>query len=145
MEAVTELAAAVRQRRGTDTVVAFESAAGFWPATPAKLDVFVEKLGLSGIGEQWREVPREAAVYLAASFLALDLAYKVRLMSDVEARELAERFVGVFGADVRFFTNTDDPAGASRSWEALTESTFDAGVVAVDANTIGVVVVQDQD
>jgi hypothetical protein len=145
VESLTELAAAIRQRRGTDTVIAFEPAVGFWPVALEQLDRFVEKFGLSGIGERWREIAREAAVSLTTTFLARDLAYKMKLMSDVEARELAERFVGAFGPGARFFTNADDPAGESWSWDSLTGSTFDAGVIGVDTNTIGVIAVEDED
>jgi hypothetical protein len=136
----------VRQRRGTDTVIAFQPVPGLALDMPVALDRFVEGLGLSGIGDQWREINREAAVSLATAFLARDLAYHSQLMNDEEARTLAERFASVFGADARFFTNTDFAAGASSwGWMPLTESTFDAGLVGADASLLGALVVQDED
>jgi hypothetical protein len=141
------LIADIRKRRGTNTVVAFESATTLGPVEPAVLDQFAERVGLSGIGDQWREVSRETAVSLVAAVLVRDLAYpSVQLMQPAEARNLAERFAGRFAADARFFTNTDyEPGSSSCGWDPLTESTFDAGVVGVDATTIGVLVVQDED
>jgi hypothetical protein len=136
----------IRERRGTDTVIAFESAPHLLLNATAAIDRFVESLGLAAIGDQWREISRECAVSLATAFLARDLAYSCRLMEDDKARDLAERFGGIFTEDARFFTNTDFTAGSSSwGWQSLTESTFDAGIVGVDARIIGALVVQDED
>jgi hypothetical protein len=144
---VHRLIAAIRKRRGKNTVVAFASSSAHGPVEPTVLDRFVERVGLSGIGDQWREVSREAAVSLVAAVLAQDLAYSsVQHMPPAEARSLAERFAGKFADDARFFTNTDlEPGASSCSWDPMTESTIDAGVVGIDARTIGILVVQDED
>ncbi|MDB5311968.1 MAG: hypothetical protein JWO38_6170 [Gemmataceae bacterium] len=145
MEKSHQLIADIRRRRGTDTVVAFEPA-GRLSVDPAVLDRFAALVGLFSIGDQWREITREAAESLATVVLARDLAYSVQLMPDAEARELAKRFAREFAPDARFFTNTEYTAGASSwGWMPLTESTFDAGVLGVDVSTIGVLVVQDED
>jgi hypothetical protein len=146
VEEAQKLITDIRQGRGTDTVIAFEPVADSVSADPPVLDAFAERVGLIGIGDQWREITRAAAVSLAAAFLARDLAYSVQLMPDPEARKLAERFTRMFAPDARFFTNTDYADGAaSWGWMPLTVSTFDAGVVGLDGSTIGVLVVQDED
>ena len=146
VEEIQCLIADILQHRGRDTIVAFHPRADSTPTSLSVIDQFVARNGLSAIGDQWREISREAAVSLAATFLVRDLAYSVQLMQDHMARELADRFVIVFSADARFFTNTEYAAGASSwGWMPLTESTFDAGIVGADPSTIGVLVVQDED
>lgn len=140
------LADDIRQRRGTDTIIVFDSASDLPKVTFEALDEFVGRFGLSGIGDQWKEISREPAVSLVKDVLSRDLAYRIQIIPPVEALQLAERFAALFGPDARFFTNTDYSVGSSNwGWMPLTGATFDAGILGVDASTIGVLVVQDED
>lgn len=146
MNELERLAADIRKRRGIDTIVQFEPIAGPGPLGPATLDCFVKGLGLSPIESEWREVSRDQATLLAAAILAKDLAYGVQIISTDEAQEFGRHFISAFGNEAHFFTNTDYAIGAtSWSWMPLTNSTFDAGVLGVDEQRIGVLVVQDED
>ncbi len=83
---------------------------------------------------------------LTTSLLTHDLAYRVQQMPDAEAGKWADRFIRAFAADAQFFTNTEYVFGVSSyGWTPLTPSTFDAGVLGIDANAIGILVVQDED
>jgi hypothetical protein len=135
------VAADMKARRGSDTIVAFSSAAESEQPDISVLDAFARQIGLDAVGSQWRPVSRGDAVSLAASALARDLAYGVRQMEDAEAGALASRFVSLFDAAARFFTNR----GELGDWMPLTESTFDLGIFVIDRRWLGAMVVQDED
>ena len=136
------VAADIKSRRGSDTIVAFCAATlSEQPDIPV-LDAFARQIGVDAIGSQWRRVSRGEAASLAASALARDLAYeRVRHMDDAEASALANRFVSLFDDAGRFFTNRSEVGG----WMPLTASTFDVGIFAMDRHWLGAVVVQDED
>ena len=67
-----------------------------------------------------------------------DLAYDSRDVEVSTARELTERFLGLFGDDAYFFTvGTHTEQGKLRTWTRLTIHTLDTGVAAVDARYAG--------
>lgn len=134
----------VRQRRGG--VVAFDSARSISTVDFAVLNQFAVRWGLEDIGAAWREITREMARTLLRGLLLHDLAYGVEQMPDAGAWDLANQFVGIFTSEAQFFTNTDYGSDTMRyGWIPLTTATFDAGVLGIDENTIGILVVQDED
>jgi hypothetical protein len=71
-------------------------------------------------------------------------------MSDTEARDLATAFLDHFNDETRFLTNTrrfshgfENEPGFS--WEPVTPSTFDLGVVAEGDGVTGILWFQDED
>jgi hypothetical protein len=115
-------------------------------ATTRALDAFASGLGLARLGDLWREVGRDQARALLVSALARDLAYGERTMEDGTAASVAERFLEMFGAQARCFTNTGPfVAGGGRSWTPLTAHTFDVGVAALGEKRIGLLLLADED
>lgn len=79
--------------------------------------------------------------------LSRDLAYRVEIMSQEEANQLAERFLAFFEPPVRYFTNgyfTENPFYL-RSWDPISKATFDTGVVVLSETRIGLLWAEDED
>jgi hypothetical protein len=119
-----------------------------------ELDAFVQGMGLRPLGAAWVPLAREQALALVGQLLRFDLAYHSPAADAPAAAALAERFMAAFGADVLCYTNGTwlegfQPQGRSAlrgpSWTPLTNATFDAGVVCVDAQMIGIFLVEDED
>ena len=117
------------------------------------LDEFVERHGFKGIGGNWHEVSRQFAEGTLVWILGRDLAYGASIMNPRRAEGLAREFLAFFDDHARFFTNyavrEDEKAvmdrRASYAWAPLTEATFDAGIVVVDARLMGMLWVADED
>ena len=73
-----------------------------------------------------------------------------------EARQLAQQFLGVFPPEeTRFFTNSDfeesvelyggHPLLKISSWNSITHSTFETGVIALSPATQGIFWFEDED
>lgn len=91
-------------------------------------------------------IGREDASRLIEYLVAYDQAYGGPTDALDIADRCAEDFVRLFGDEARFFTNTTDPIDArTRSWDSLTDATFDSGVVAVSATTVGIIWFEDED
>lgn len=97
----------------------------------------------------WREVDRQAAFTIVSSCMHCDLAYRQELLPLDAARDLASRFLSLFGGEARFFTNGEPidvfRPRSSRSWFPITAATFDAGVIAVSPSRVGIFWVEDED
>ena len=74
------------------------------------------------------------------------MAYKAEIMPEARAAQLAERFLGEFGVGTRYFSNgawhlppvqRSDWVVESASWDAVTDATFDMGVLAVGRQRSG--------
>jgi hypothetical protein len=61
------------------------------------------------------------------------------------ADSCAEQFVALFLLDAIFFTNSTEPFLQTKSWDPLTDSTFDSGIVAVSKSRIGAIWFEDED
>lgn len=105
------------------------------------VDHFVEKCGLLGLGENWREISRDEAQCIATRILNRDMAYGVELMKLDRARLLAASLVGIFDVTGRFYTNQCKNGGFS----PISDSSFDTGIVCVDVTRLGILWVQDED
>ena len=104
----------------------------------AAIDAFVGTLGFKGLGDEWMEVPRIDAVQIVTKVLHKDLAYGVQMVTEEEATILAEKFIALFGEAARFYSNHFG------GWP-ISESTFDAGVVGISNDQLGILWVEDED
>lgn len=97
------------------------------------------------------EVTAEKAQLILAAILSRDLAYKSEAMSRSRADELAQEFISTQEPRAKFFSNADwsqyfdRPRPSSFTWDNLTESTFDAGVLAIGEQLASCVWVEDED
>lgn len=109
------------------------------------------QFGLRPLGNAWREVDRERAATILRSLLERDLAYNSDVDSAPLAEEVSRHFVQEFCDGARFFTNGewhDDNPTIGRSvgvWTPATESTFDAGILVLHDDRVGVYWIEDED
>lgn len=108
---------------------------------------FVMELGLSGIGDRWKEISQEDAQKILIFALTKNLAYSEELMPLGDANKISDRLIKLFKNNRLFFTNATFQNSYSRltEWNSITESTFDTGVVIVSNERIGIIWVQDED
>ncbi|HEX4458491.1 MAG TPA: hypothetical protein VIA18_11005 [Polyangia bacterium] len=125
----------------------------------AELEAYVDATNLASLGkggdlapgsEGWREIAREEAQALVVHWMRFDLAYEheARESTEPQASAAAAAFFDRFGDGAQLFTNGGESDGEPRaptSWTSRTRHTFDLGVVAADAQTIGLVWFADED
>jgi hypothetical protein len=91
-------------------------------------------------------ISREAAAEVISHLVAYDQAYGFPTSVIAIADDCGREFVSLFPEESRFFTNSSEPLGAAaRAWHPLTDATFDAGVLAVSPNRVGVLWLEDED
>jgi hypothetical protein len=114
-------------------------------------DAFVAEPDFTGLGAHWTKIGREDARSIIEELLYKDMAYGVSIMPRATAKNLAERFISLFGEGARYLTNgnfilpTTDPRSVPNSGDPISTSTFDSGVVCVDTNRLGILWVEDED
>jgi hypothetical protein len=122
------------------------------PAT--EVDAFVSTLGFHGLSDAWELISRSDARTILVHVLARDLAYNGPVMAESFAQSLSDRFLALFDADVLCFTNgtyhvptvqSSKEVRVGPTWNPISESTFDTGVVCVDNARMGIVWVEDED
>lgn len=84
----------------------------------------------------YREIDGSEARWIIAEVLHRDQAYRVELMPAAQAEQLAAEFLVQFGAQARYFTHNG---------RAVTEATFDTGVLVIGALQSGGLWVEDED
>jgi hypothetical protein len=99
-----------------------------------------DKFGLRKDPTAFELISEAAALSLVASILHRDMAYSHAMMTEDRAKELAERFLGLFGSGARFFSN-----GWPGGWNPATEATFDTGVLVIGDEQSGCIWVEDED
>ena len=106
------------------------------------------------LGDRWLEVDDPTAYKIVARLLRKDMAYGVPIMAPEEAARLAHEFMLLTGTPRVCLTNggwLEDPISTSPttkigpSWDPITESTFDAGVIFVDEDAVVMLWVEDED
>lgn len=118
----------------------------------AIINKYVQELGFHPI-EGWQEVDSATAFQIITDLLTNDLAYGVTLMSDSQAKNLTNLLMSQFSGSCRFFTNgdrhllTSDDARVSRntSWIPISDAIFDAGIIFICADSIGIFWVVEDD
>lgn len=100
----------------------------------------------------WHVIDTAAARRILLLILGRDLAYGDATMAAADAEDLADRWLGLTTDPRVFLTNGtwgEDSVysgeGSGPSWVPITESTFDAGVIAVDDQRAVILWVQDED
>ncbi len=108
--------------------------------------------GFAPLGHRWRRIELDTAHRILVSLLERDLAYGATIMSAQAAGTLAGQFLALTAPPRAFFTNgtwagssTPAAAAAEGSWDPITESTFDAGIIAVDDDVSVMLWVQEED
>ncbi len=118
---------------------------------PVVLDALAVRVGGSPLGDDWIAVSRDDAQRLLSRVFARDLGMNASIMSEEDAGGFARRFLDLFGAEARCFTNTpvlddeDVDSTWTGSWKPLTSATFDTGIAVVDGPRAGLCWVTDED
>lgn len=115
-------------------------------------DSLTAALGFRVLGEAWAEVQHGEARQIIQRILWRDLAYFSEIREPATADAFASDFLDLFDVDARFFTNDEfmhhqvflRENGYAQGWP-VTEETCETGIVAVDARTVGMIWVEDQD
>lgn len=120
-------------------------------AAPA-LDALAAEAGYRGLGAAWVEVPRRIAAKILLHVVGGELAYPAEVVPRERAEALAERFLALFPAGARFFTNGAvsgafaiyDRAGEEvLGWRSLSEAPLDNGVAAIGGGRVGLIWAED--
>jgi len=90
----------------------------------------MSKLGLKSDASLLVELRREQAVAVLTELLWKDQAYGHECMPQAAAASLAEQVISAHeDASSRYFSNRNISTTNTSGWTALTESTFDSGVI----------------
>jgi hypothetical protein len=124
-----------------------------WAKARILADQAVESLGLHALGEGWLEVSESDAIRIAAGVLGRDLASNAVIIPAAEAEELVNELLAMVPEPFSCFTNgdwaevfSDESQHASGfSFDPLTESALDAGIVCVGDGVTAVLWVEDED
>ena len=124
-----------------------------WAKARALADRAVESLGLRALGEGWLEVSENDALRIAAGVLGRDLASNATIIPAAEAETLVNDLLAMVPEPFTCFTNGDwaDVFGDESqhtngfSFDPLTESALDAGIVCVGDGVTAVLWVEDED
>lgn len=108
-------------------------------------DLLAEELGLNRLETNWAELDAYAAENLLVRILGKSLITNYWLMEPIEARATAEHFFDTFQMPRTYLTNviSYDDDGLT-AWTPLTGTTFDAGLVIMDEQWVGIVVVAEK-
>lgn len=103
------------------------------------------KFGLTPDASLLVEVDKEAASCILQHLLWKDMAYDAECMHEGEAEEMASALLRRYGESTsRYFSNRNGPRDGS--WNPLTESTFDAGLLITgDSGIYRCIWFQDED
>lgn len=91
---------------------------------------------------------------IAVLVLHRDLAYSTQIMPTDRAKDLAQRFIALFGEPAQFCTNAnflkESPEGYPgsirlSSWNPATDATFDTGIIVIGKELAGCLWVEDED
>ena len=103
-------------------------------------DEFVERIGLTPIGKEWRGIDYHEAGQLIIHFLGNGLVFDEPLMPPERAEKLSEYVLALAEPNAAFLTNISEADEYNRpGWFSLTNSTFDHGVVFLGKHTSGII------
>jgi hypothetical protein len=110
-------------------------------------DWILEQRGQSADGGLAHLEPISAATArrLLAHVLRFDLAYRAEVMDAETAATLADRVIDELGTPARWWTNGSIGLPRGDAWTALTEATFDTGVIGASPERVLVVWFLDED
>ena len=124
-----------------------------WAKARILADQAVASVGLRALGEDWLEVSESDALRIAAGVLGCDLATNAVIIPAAEADALVSDLLAMVPEPYTCFTNGDwaDVFGEESqqqngfSFDPLTESALDAGIVCVGDGVTAVLWVEDED
>jgi hypothetical protein len=123
-----------------------------WPSLPdgrSGADAVAVDSGFGPGGAEWVEYTRDEAELVLAFVLHRDLAYSSQLMDLETASFTARRLMSLVPAAAIFYGNREVPADFNGlggcSWVSISNSTFDAGVVALSDRFSMIVWVEAED
>lgn len=105
------------------------------------LDALLVEAGYQGLGSRWARVPSERAEALLVALLARDDF--MMFVGRGRARQIARKFVTLFGPEPAFYTNVartedwTDGAATSFGWDPISSYTFDWGMAGIGAGRVG--------
>ena len=108
-----------------------------WAKARILADQAVEGLGMRALGDGWLEVSESDALRIAAGVLGRDLGSNAVIIPATEADALVSDWADVFGEA--------PPHANGFSFDPLTESALDAGIVCVGDGVTAVLWVEDED
>ena len=116
----------------------------------AAIDEFVAELNHKKLDSLWKTFNKYDAERLLTSILHKDMAYQYECMEIGLARSTMRSFFDLFSDSARFYSNAEfRPASGGLvsigSYQAITNATFDSGIVAIDDNHIGFIWIEDED
>ncbi len=108
-------------------------------------DLLAEELELNRLGDKWSELDGYAAENLLVRILGKSLITNYWFMEPIEARATAEHLLDTFQMPRKYFTNviSYDESGLT-AWTPLSNTTFDAGLVILDEQWVGLVGVAEK-
>lgn len=110
----------------------------------SEADMFVQELGLKPLGARWQEMDGYTAENLLVQLLGRSLSTDYLMMEPIEARATAEHLLDTFQMPRSYLTNVlSFDGGGLTGWNPLTELTFDAGLVIIDEQWVGLIVVAE--
>jgi len=124
-----------------------------WAKSRILADQAVESVGLRALGEGWLEVSESDALRIAAGVLGRDLGSNAVIVPAAEADELVNELLAMVPEPFTCFTNGDwaDVFGEDAqqqegfSFDPLTDSALDAGIVCVGDGVTAGLGVEDED
>lgn len=124
-----------------------------WAKSRMLADQAVEGLGLRALGDGWLEVSESDALRIAAGVLGRDLGSNAVIIPAAEADALVNDLLAMVPEPFTCFTNGDwadvfgeaSPPSNGFSFDPLTESALDAGIVCVGDGVTAVLWVEDED
>lgn len=107
-------------------------------------DLFCKELGLIPLGEKWAEIDGYTAENLLVRLLGKSLITQYWFMEPIEARATAEHLLDTFQMPRSYLTNviSFDETGLT-AWTPLTKQPFDAAVIIVDEQWVGLIAVAE--
>ncbi len=108
-------------------------------------DLICEELGLAQLGDKWSSLDSYGAEGLVVRVLGKSLITDYWMMEGIEARAIAEHLFDTFQMPRQYFTNvlSYDDEGVT-AWSPLSDSTFDAGVVIMDDQWVGILAIGER-
>jgi hypothetical protein len=152
--ALDDLAHALDQAREPSYPLLFAARrlAGDAHAPDEVLDALAEAIGYQALGPGWIEVPRRIAAKILAHVIGGELAYPEEVIPREQAEALAARFLALFPAGARHYTNGaisgdfavyDNQGGEVLGWRSLSAAPFDNGVIALGGGRVAILWAED--
>lgn len=111
----------------------------------AEADMLCEELGLIQLGHKWSAIDAYGAENLLVRILGKSLITDYWLMEGMQARAFAEHIFDTFQMPRQYLTNVlSYDEGGITSWTPITDTTFDASVVVMDDQWVGIVAIGER-